>query len=115
MRAAVVLMCVSGFVAASTWSAIHFKFAADASGKRAIWHFIVGNIIGAFGPLALTFALKQTSPSLAYALCYGCAFALLQIVCWRLFQQALSMWQWTGIVLVGIGIFLLQVRGGQGS
>lgn len=115
MKAAVLAMCVTGFVVASTWSAIQFKFAADASGKKAIWHFVAGNLIGAFGPLALTFALKQTSPSLAYALCYGCAFALLQLVCWRLFHQALSMWQWTGIVLVAIGIFLLQLRGGQGS
>jgi multidrug transporter EmrE-like cation transporter len=115
MKAAVVLMCVAGFAAASTWSAIHFKFAADASGKKAIWHFVAGNIIGAIGPVALTFALKQTSSSLAYALCYGCAFAVLQLVCWRLFNQALSMWQWTGIVLVGIGIFLLQVRGTHGG
>jgi multidrug transporter EmrE-like cation transporter len=111
MKAAVMLMCVAGFIVASTWSAIHFKWAADASGKKAIWHFVAGNIIGAFGPVALTLALKRTSPSLAYALCYGCAFAVLQLVCWRLFQQSLSVWQWVGIVLVGIGIFLLQVRG----
>ena len=111
MKVAVLLMCVAGFVVASTWSAIQFKYAAEESGKKAIWHFVAGNIIGAFGPLALTLALKRTSPSLGYALCYGCSFAVLQVVCWRVFNQPLSTWQWAGIVLVAIGIFLLQMRG----
>jgi multidrug transporter EmrE-like cation transporter len=111
MKVAVLVICVAGFVAASTWSAIHFKFAADASGKKALWHFVAGNLIGALGPVALTLALKRISPSIGYALCYGCSFAALQLVSWRLFHQSLSVWQWSGIVLVGVAIFLLQVKG----
>lgn len=111
MRAAIVVICVAGFVAASAWSSIQFKFAADASGRKAIWHFVIGNLIAAIGPVALTLALKRASPSLVYALCYGCAFASLQLLAWQLFHQALSLWQWAGIVFVGIGIFLLQIRG----
>lgn len=112
MRAAVVVMCVAGFVVASAWSSIQFKFAADASGRKALWYFVLGNLIAALGPVAMTLALKRASPSLVYALCYGCAFALLQVVSWRMFHQSLSSYQWAGIALVGIGIFLLQIRGG---
>ena len=97
-------------MAASAWSSIQFKFAADASGRKAIWYFVLGNLIAALGPVAMTLALKRANPSVVYALCYGCAFALLQLVSWRLFHQNLSSWQWAGIALVGVGIFLLQVR-----
>ena len=72
-------------------------------------YFIAGNIIGVLGPIALTFALKILNPNVTYALCYGTAFAVLQIVAWRLFQQPLSNWQVAGIVCVGVGVCLLQI------
>ncbi|MCI0745197.1 MAG: hypothetical protein L0Y58_07320 [Verrucomicrobia subdivision 3 bacterium] len=113
MKAAFVIACVVGFMIANVWSSVHFKFAADSAGKRALFHFIVGNLIGALAPIALTLALRRANANVVYALCFGGAFSLLQIVLWRLFQQPLSTIQWIGITCVGVGIFLLQIRPGQ--
>src|SRR5918992_785188 len=104
MRVFVFVLYVVGFIIASASSSITFKLAADSSGKRAIWYYVIGNVIGALGPLALTFALKRAGPNLVYALCYGGAFAILQIVSWRLFREPLSIYQWAGVACVGIGI-----------
>jgi multidrug transporter EmrE-like cation transporter len=100
---------VALFISGTVLSSIAFKYAADASGKKSLWYFIAGNIIGVLGPIALTLALKVTNPNITYALCYGTAFAALQIVAWRLFQQPLSQWQVIGIVCVGIGVCLMHV------
>lgn len=105
------LVCILGFMIASAWSGVQFKLAAEAAGRTALWHFILGNLIAAVGPVALTFALKRGNPNVIYALCFGGAFTLLQIVSWRLFHQPLSTLQWLGIGCVGVGIFLLQIRG----
>jgi multidrug transporter EmrE-like cation transporter len=104
------ILCVAGFIAANTWSSILFKYAADLKGSAALWRFAFGNLIGFMAPIALTIALKRANPNITYALCYGGAFAALQLVAWRVFQQPLSGFQWAGILLVGIGILLLQVR-----
>lgn len=102
-------LLILGFIAASTIASIQFKLAAEAAGKKALWYFALGNIIGVFGPVALTFALKRANPNFVYALCYGGAFAVLQLVSWRMFHQPLSKAQWIGVGLVAIGIFFLQV------
>jgi multidrug transporter EmrE-like cation transporter len=107
---ALVVICVVGFMIASAWSSVQFKFAAEYSGRTAVWYFILGNVIGAVGPVALTFALKRANPNIVYALCFGGAFTLLQVVSWRLFRQPLSVFQWIGIGCVAVGIFLLQIR-----
>src|SRR6185503_16090558 len=80
MKTALLFVFVGGFVVANTWSAILFKLAADYAGKKAVWTYVVGNLIGALGPLALTFALKRGHPNVIYALCFGCSFAAVQIV-----------------------------------
>ena len=108
MRTALLIVFVLGFVIANTWSAILFKLAADQAGKKAIWYYVVGNLIGALGPLALTLALKRGHPNFIYALCFGSAFAAVQIVSSRYFHQPLSTLQWAGVASVGIGICLLQ-------
>ena len=97
------------FIAGTVLSSIAFKYAADASGKKSLWYFIAGNVVGVLGPIALTLALKVTNPNITYALCYGTAFAALQFVAWRVFQQPLSHWQVAGIVCVGIGVCLMHV------
>ena len=99
------------FMVANTWSSIQFKLASASSGKTALWHFVAGNVIGFLGPVALTFALKHGKPNLIYAMCFGGAFALLQLVSWRLFEQQLTPFQWAGIGCVGVGIILLQLKG----
>ena len=108
MKVALLFVFVVAFVVANTWSAMLFKFAAEAAGKRAMWYYVVGNIIGALGPLALTFALKRGNPNIIYAVCYGTAFAAIQMASSRLFHQPLSTFQWAGIASVGLGICLLQ-------
>jgi multidrug transporter EmrE-like cation transporter len=105
------VFCIVGFMIASALSSVQFKLAAETSGRTALWHFILGNMIGALGPVALTFALKRANPNIVYALCFGGAFTLLQVVSWRLFHQPLSAFQWAGIGCVAIGIVLLQMRG----
>jgi multidrug transporter EmrE-like cation transporter len=107
---AILALLVVLFSIASTSAAIQFKLSSASAGGKALWHFILGNLIGVLGPVTLTLALRRGHPNLVYARCYGCAFTLLQIVSWRLFQQPLSPLQWTGAALVGVGILLLQIR-----
>ena len=108
MRMALLFVFVVAFVVSNAWSAMLFKFAAEYSGKKALWYYVVGNLIAALGPLALTLALRRANANIIYAVCYGTGFAAIQIAASRLFHQPLSMLQWGGIAAVGIGICLLQ-------
>ena len=110
MRMALLFLCVVVFMFANTTSVVLFKVAAQSPGKKWIWYFLLGNGIGVLGPAAMTLALRESNPNLVYALCFCGAFALFQIVSWRLFQQPLSPVQWAGIACVGVGILLLQLR-----
>ena len=112
MRTALLWPFVILFMLASAGSGMLFKLAADSSGRTALWYFVVGNVVGFLCPVALTFGLKHGNPNAVYAFCYGGAFALLQVASSWMFKQPLSLLQWTGIVAVGAGIFLLQIRGG---
>jgi multidrug transporter EmrE-like cation transporter len=110
MKQGVLVLYVVAFAISNAWSGIQFKFAAQSTGRTALLHFIIGNLIAACGPVALTFALKRGHPNVVYALCFGTAFVVLQLAAWRVFQQPLSLTQWAGVGCVGAGIFLLQVR-----
>lgn len=112
VKGALLTLCIGLFVVASTWSCILYKQAADVAGKRGLWLYIVGNLVAALGPVGLTLALRRTNPNVIYAVAYGASFACLQLVSWRLFKQPLSGWQWAGVMSVGLGICLLQVRQG---
>ena len=111
MKSLFVAFYVFVFVAGTVGSSIEFKFAAEPTGRKALWHFIFGNLIGVLGPVGLTLALRLVNTNITYALCYGIAFAALQLVAWRLFNQPLSNWQIAGIAFVGVGVCLLQVGG----
>jgi multidrug transporter EmrE-like cation transporter len=110
MRTALVFACVIGYAIASAGSCVFFKLAAQHAGKTALYYFVFGNVIGAMCPIALTLALRGTTPSIIYALCFGGAFALVQMITWHYFREPLSPWQWMGICLVGVGILMLQIR-----
>src|SRR5688572_6020546 len=73
-------LCIVGYAIVNASSGILFKFAAENSARKALWYFIWGNLIGFLGPVALTLALKQGNPSVVYGLCFGGAFAVLQIL-----------------------------------
>jgi multidrug transporter EmrE-like cation transporter len=111
VNSGIFIVCVVGFIAANVFSSITYKYTAEAKGAAAFWLFVLGNVVGVIAPIALTFALKRGNPNMIYALCYGGAFTVLQLVAWRLFNQPLSAIQWTGIALVTAGIWLLQWRG----
>jgi multidrug transporter EmrE-like cation transporter len=111
MRTISFWLCGAMFIMASATSGIILKIAAENAGRTALWYFILGNVIGVLCPVALTFGLKYGHPNVAYAVCFGGAFALLQIFSFWLFKQPLSSWQWAGLISVALGIFLLQIRG----
>ena len=106
----VALLFVFGVMLAMTVSSVLFKYAADSSGKRAVWYFIIGNIVGALGPVAITLGLRGGNANVIFALSYGGGFALVQVASWRIFHQPLSIIQWTGIGLIALGAFLVQIR-----
>jgi multidrug transporter EmrE-like cation transporter len=110
MRVALLVVCVLAFAVANAGSGILFKLAADETGRKALWRFIWGNLVGALGPVAMTLALKRANPNVVYALCYGGAFTLLQLLTWKMFHQPLSTPQWAGIACIAGGIVLLQIR-----
>jgi multidrug transporter EmrE-like cation transporter len=101
---------VALYMVASAWTGVQLKIAAEKTGQTAVWYFAGANVIGILCPVALMFALRHGNPNVVYALCYGSAFAALQIASYWLFKQPLSIVQWAGVFAVGIGIFLLQVR-----
>ena len=108
MRTVLLSLFVVGFVVANAWSAILFKYAATYTGRKALWFYVIGNLVGALAPLALTFALKRGNANVVYALCFGTGFAAIQIASAHLFHQPLSTFQWAGVASVGLGICLLQ-------
>ena len=71
--------------------------------------FIAGNLIGFFCTVFLTLALKDHSPNVIYALCFGGGFFFLQLSSCVLFKSTLTLWQWFAICLIGSGIILLQL------
>ena len=101
MNGLFVALYVFAFIAANTFSSIQFKWAAERQGSSALWYFILGNLVGVLAPVALVFALKKGNPNIIYALCYGGAFAVLQLVSWKLFKQPLTPMQCTGLFCVG--------------
>jgi len=71
--------------------------------------FVVGNVIGFLCAVFLTLALRNRSPKLICALCFGGGFFFLQLSSCVLFKSALTVWQWFAICLIGSGIVLLRV------
>jgi len=72
--------------------------------------FFAGNAAGFFCPILITLALKQPHAQIIYALCLGIGFCLVQAGSFFFFKEPLSWIQWSGIALIGIGVFLLQFK-----
>lgn len=98
------------FMVSQAGAAICFKYASAATGSAAWWFFAAGNVVGFCCTWSLTLALKDQNPNVIFAVCYGGAFLLLQFWSWWLFRVPMATWQWAGVGLIGLGIFLLQVK-----
>jgi len=72
--------------------------------------FFAGNAAGFFCPIIITWALKQSNAQITYALCLGVGFCLVQFGSFVFFREPLSWIQWSGIILIALGVFLLQVK-----
>jgi multidrug transporter EmrE-like cation transporter len=70
---------------------------------------VLGNLAGFVTVLSLTGLLRYTPLSIAFPLTTGMSVLAVQIVAARwLFQEPIDARQWTGSLLIGVGIFLVQ-------
>ena len=105
-------LLILGYFAAFLGVNISMKIAVQKTGAGFWYWFIGGNVVGFFCTIAMTLALKDQNPNLIYALCIGGGFCLLQVASFLIFKQPLGLWQWIGVVLVGVGIICLQIQTG---
>ncbi len=101
-------LAIAGAIVAHTGAAIFFKISAQSKGRAIIGYFVLGNAIGFFNPLCSTIALHNNNPGLVYALMAGVGGVFFVVVLNRVFEERLGRWQWTGILVVLLGTFLLQ-------
>lgn len=71
------------------------------------WVLILGLFCFATNVLFYTYALKKIPISLAYPIMVGGGFAIIAVVAWRYLNETLSAGQWTGVVLILLGILLV--------
>jgi multidrug transporter EmrE-like cation transporter len=103
----VTALCLVGFIVGQTASGIWFKLAADRHGMSALGWFIAANVAGFLCAICLPLALRGQHPNIIYALCMGGGFCALQLVSALLFRCPLSLVQWLGVAMVGVGLLCL--------
>lgn len=107
---------VLGYAVSMTASNLCFKMVHTGPGWNwsepgMAWAwFFAGNVAGFFCPILITIALKQDNAQVIYALCLGIGFCLVQLGSFFFFREPLSWIQWSGITLIGLGVFLLQLK-----
>lgn len=104
------LLCVLGFIAAQVGSMLCFQLVSEKTGSAALKFFIIGNGIGFLCTVFLPLALKNQNPNLIYALCLGGGFCFLQFFSYLFFKTPMNLFQWSGIICVGLGMILLQIK-----
>lgn len=92
-------------------SNIGFKLSADSSTWQSfLWWQVVGNLAGFAAVIAFTVLLRLISLHVAWAITAGFGFALVEVLGARLFfHEAISSWQWFGVALITIGIFVVSL------
>lgn len=105
---AIVALTVSNLIL-QVISNIGFKFSADSlRWQHFLWWQVVGNISGFLSVIAFTLLLRRISLHLAFAVTAGFGFALVELVGARfVFHEAITSWQWFGVVLITSGIFIV--------
>jgi multidrug transporter EmrE-like cation transporter len=104
------IACIIGFVISQTGAYLCLRLASQRSGLQLYGMFLLGTSIGFGSPVCLTLALKNANPNLIYAFCIGGAFFVLQFASSIIFRQPLSGIQWTGILIIGLGLILVQLK-----
>lgn len=98
------------FIITSTASSLLFRVASQHTGRPALLYFILGNLCGFGVSVSLTLALHWGHANMVYAMAFGGAFCILQVVSWLMFKEPLTTIQWTGVGLVAAGMFLLPLK-----
>ena len=77
-------------------------------GEVVTWQ-ILGNLAGFVTVVTLTGMLRYAPLSIAFPITTGLSILAVQLVAARwLFQEPIAAHQWTGALLIGAGIFLVQ-------
>ena len=85
-----------------------------ASARSATWSYVltwqvVGNLAGLITVIALTGMLRYVPLSIAFPVTTGMSMLGVQIVAAKwLFHEPINAVQWTGALLIGVGVFLVQ-------
>jgi multidrug transporter EmrE-like cation transporter len=92
-------------------SNLGFKLSADSARWQSfLWWQVVGNVTGFLSVIAFTLLLRRMSLHLAFAVTAGFGFALVQVLGARfLFHEQITNWQWLGVGLITIGIFIVSL------
>jgi len=95
-----------------------FNIAANAafriSARSATWGDVLlwqvlGNLAGLVTVVSLTGLLRYMPLNVAFPITTGISILGVQVVAAKwLFQEPINSLQWTGAVLIGIGVFLVQ-------
>jgi multidrug transporter EmrE-like cation transporter len=95
-----------------------FSIAANAafriSARSATWGDVLlwqvlGNLAGLVTVVSLTGLLRYMPLNVAFPITTGISILGVQVVAAKwLFQEPINSLQWTGAVLIGIGVFLVQ-------
>jgi multidrug transporter EmrE-like cation transporter len=101
---------IASFVFLSATGSLCLRVASQRSGPEALGFFAAGNVVGFFGTIFLTLALRTQHPNITYALCQGGAFCVLQLAALLFFRVPLTPPQWLGIVLIACGVVCVQLR-----
>lgn len=104
------IACIIGFVISQTGAYLCLRLASQRTGLQLYGMFLLGTSIGFGSPVCLTLALRNANPNLIYAFCIGGAFFVLQFASSIVFRQPLTGIQWTGILIIGLGLVLVQLR-----
>lgn len=86
------------------------KLVAGQEGWRAWGLFAAANAVGFVCVAVMPFALRLAPAHQVYAWALGLGFCLLQVVAAFWFREALGVWQWVGMGLVGVGLAIMQLR-----
>jgi multidrug transporter EmrE-like cation transporter len=107
-------MMMAGLVVLNVVFSIVANAAFRVSARSATWSGVltwqlVGNLAGFVTVVCLTGLLRYLPLAVAFPLTTGMSILGVQVVAAKwLFQEQINLVQWTGALLIGLGVFLVQ-------